>query len=469
MREDVRSSVFYHIYPLGMCCAPKRNDFRCPAGDCLRRLSADIGRIQSLGVNAIYIGPLFESSAHGYDTVDYYHVDRRLGNNDDLKAFVKTCHAQGIDVVLDAVLNHTGREFFAFKDIQQNGPNSPYRDWYKNIRFDRKSEAGDNFDYEGWAGNKCLAKWNLDNRDVRDHLLGAVDFWIRDFDIDGLRLDAADVLAPDFMDELSSFCKKKKPGFWLMGEVVHGDYTHWAHPGRLDSATNYELFKGLWSSFNAKNFFEIAYSLKREFGDDGIYKDIPLYNFVDNHDVNRVASTLSDCSWLFPLYGLLFTVPGIPSIYYGSEYGIRGMRSNYSDDDLRPKFFPFIRKLEDLSPNVRPAVDSGALRNAIVNFARIRSEHKSLQKGSYTQIAVAAEQFAFMRRFEKEAVIVAVNSAASPTSLAEKTQQNLLKTERLFDSQSLWTDILNDGEFRFSELNDVKIPGMWMRIFCQRK
>jgi glycosidase len=177
-----------------------------PAGQGLARLQERIPHFEYLGITAVYLGPLFESTSHGYDTVDYYHVDRRLGTNRDLASLVRAFHERGIRVILDAVLNHTGRDFFAFRDIQMNGSSSGYRHWYKGIDFSRKSPKGDSFGYEGWSGHYDLVKLDTSNPDVRDHLFGAVSQWTRDYDIDGLRLDAADVLAPEFMDALSRHC-----------------------------------------------------------------------------------------------------------------------------------------------------------------------------------------------------------------------------------------------------------------------
>ena len=447
MKNSISECVFYHIYPLGMTGCPRRNDFTCPAGSSFEKLTEQLDAIRELGCNALYIGPLFESTSHGYDTVDYYHVDRRLGNNEKFKAFCNTAKQKGFKLVLDAVFNHTGRDFFAFKDLQQNGWNSQYRDWYVNLHFDRRSPYGDCFDYDGWAGCKDLVKLNGDNPAVREHLFGAVKFWIEEFGIDGLRLDAADVLTPGFMDALRGFCDSINPDFWLMGEVVHGDYNNWARPGRLDSVTNYEVYKGLWSSFNTQNFFEIAYSLNRQFGSGGIYRYAPLYNFADNHDVDRIASTLTNKAWLFPLYGLLFTIPGIPSIYYGSEVALTGKRNREGDHELRPCW--------DARNTSSPELDSLGtdLRNEIMRFAQVRKESDALKKGNYTQLAVTNKQFAFMREFYGQKVIVAVNLEMNNASLniPNLPAQN-------------WVDVLNGGEFYSNGNMTVEIPGCWIRV-----
>lgn len=453
MKDFIYDAVFYHIYPLGMGGCPEQNDFSCPAGNFFENLTNHLNAIKELGCNALYIGPIFESTAHGYDTLDYFYVDRRLGNNQKFKDFCRTAHSMGFKIVLDAVFNHTGRHFFAFKDIQINGKNSQFKDWYLNLHFDRQSNYGDSFDYDGWAGCKDLVKLNVDNPEVRNYIFSAIEFWYREFNIDGLRLDAADVLSPAFMDALRNFCNSINPNLWLMGEVVHGDYNNWAQPGRLDSVTNYELYKGLWSSFNSHNFFEIAYSLNRQSGAAGIYKYAPLYNFIDNHDVNRIASTLTDFHWLFPLYGLLFTIPGIPSIYYGSEAGLKGKRNEWSDRDLRP-FWDFdINHLPDFA---KPEIDSNALRNTIKIFSQIRKNYDALRKGSYTQLTVTNSQFAFMREYKNQKIIVAINS--------ETESSNIL----INGINGNWRDVLNGGTFSENQIRKLEIPGNWLRILVQQ-
>lgn len=437
-----RDKIFYHIYPLGFCGAPYTNDFSSPAGMGLRSLIGHIPHLRTLGINAVYIGPLFESCAHGYDTLDYFWVDRRLGTNEDLKALVRAFHQAGIAVVLDAVLNHSGRHFFAFKDLQQNLAASPYRDWYANVDFSHHSPAGDPFSYEGWAGCYDLVKFNGRCGAVREYLCKAVEFWINEFDIDGLRLDAAAELLPDFMDTFALFCKSKKSGFWLMGEVVGGDYRNWAREGRLDSVTNYELYKGLWSCFNDRNFFEIAWTLNRQFGTEGIYRHLTLYNFADNHDVNRVASSLKNKAHLFPLYSLLFTVPGIPSIYYGSEFGIQGERTSHSDRALRPRWEQERWETEPLCGDsfCAKGIDCGAdLARHIAALSKIRMENPALREGDYAQLVLSHEQFAFIRNCASQTMVITLNSAETERSV-------IIPTEKLPEAKH-WIDLLTGETF----------------------
>ena len=288
------SAVFYHMYPLGMSGAPLQNK----EGEVVHRfdeLKKWLPHIKALGCDAIYIGPLFESTTHGYDTKDYRMVDRRLGDNKDFKTFVAEAHQMGLRIVVDGVFNHTGREFFAFQDIQKNRESSRYCGWYKGVNFGWNSPYNDGFGYEAWRNCFELVNLNLQNREVKDYLFDVIRFWIHEFDIDGIRLDCADCLDFDFMKEMRWMTGNEKQDFWLMGEVIHGDYARWANADVLHSVTNYELHKGLYSGHNDHNYFEIAHTIRRQFDENGgIYRGRVLYSFVDNHDVDRIYSKLND-------------------------------------------------------------------------------------------------------------------------------------------------------------------------------
>ncbi|MBQ2971745.1 MAG: DUF1653 domain-containing protein [Ruminococcus sp.] len=394
----IKDAVFYNIYPLGFCGAPKKNDgiltYR------LDKMYDFIDHFKKLGVNAIVFNPVFESSCHGYDTIDYKKIDCRLGDNESFKKICDTLHQNGIRVLLDGVFNHVGRDFFAFKDLQQNGMSSIYCNWFHNVRFDRQSPKGDNFSYEGWAGHYDLVKLNLHNENVTSHLLEAVEFWIDEFDIDGLRLDAADCVDIEFFKKLRTTCKNKKPDFWLYGEITSGEYNRWANESTLDSVTNYEAYKALYSCHNDRNYFEFAHSMDREFGDYGIYKNLYLYNFVDNHDVNRIASSLKDENLLFNVHTLLFTMPGAPSLYYGSEFGIKGTRTPHCDYDLRP----CLTLGEVENPNLK-------LENHIIKLSKIRHALSALKDGRYKNENIQLEHFCFSRKNNEQSVFVLLNQS----------------------------------------------------------
>lgn len=394
------NGVFYHMYPLGMTGAPFNNE-EPEAVHRFEELELWIPHIRSLGCNAIYIGPLFESSTHGYDTRDYKLVDRRLGDNEDFTSFVTRCHDAGIKVVVDGVFNHTGREFFAFQDIQKNRDNSPYKDWYKGVNFGWGSPLGDSFGYDAWQGHYELPCLNLWNPQVKQHLFDVVQYWIDTFDIDGIRLDCANVLDFGFMKELRSQTERMKADFWLMGEVIHGDYSQWVNPEMLHSVTNYELHKGLYSGHNDHNYFEIAHTVRRL--EQTGYE---LYTFVDNHDEDRIASKLVNKEHLYPVYALLFTLPGIPSIYYGGEWGIEGRRTRTSDTELRPQ----------ISMAQEPSLHS-ELTDFISQLCRIHDEQPEYHGGRYKELLLTNRQYAFARFAEGSAAITIVNNDDTPVTL----------------------------------------------------
>ena len=386
--------------------------------------------MKEIGTNALYLGPVFESSSHGYDTADYRLVDRRLGKNADLKELSDILHKNGIRLALDGVFNHSGRDFGPFRDLLINKERSVYRDWFSGIDFSVRSPYGDPFGYSGWNGHLSLVKFDHADRDLRNYLFETIRFWKDEFGIDGLRLDAADSLDFDFMRALSGFCRSLYPDFWLMGEVIHGDYRRWANPETLDSVTNYELYKGLWSSHNDHNYFEIAYSLNRLFGQDGIYKDLALYNFADNHDVDRIASKLKNPAHLYTVNILLYTMPGIPSVYYGSEWGIRGLRGAGADADL-----PLRPALEISGAPFNS--DNAAVRETVKKLGKIRHENTALKYGSYRQILVNMSQFAFAREAGDRKAIICVNSS-------DKTANVTLGLPKLWPVR--WKDLLGRGE-----------------------
>lgn len=402
-------AVFYHIYPLGMLDAPKENEYKEPVHR-LRELKNWIGHIKGIGCNAIYIGPLFESVGHGYETTDYRKLDSRLGDNEDLKNFVKDCHEQGIRVIFDGVFNHVGRDFFAFRDLKANRENSRYKDWFLNVNFWNNNEYNDGFSYENWGGYNLLVKLNQRNPEVKDYICDVIRFWVSEFDVDGIRLDAADVLDFDYMKALRCVANEVKPDFWLMGEVIHGDYTRWVNEGTLHSVTNYTLHKGLYSGHNDHNYFEIAHTVKRLYEMGGNRPDgLKLYNFTDNHDVERIINKLNNRNNYYPVHILEFTLPGVPSIYYGSEFGIEGKKEKYSDASLRPAL-----KYDDY----KNAINDNPYTAFIAKLSKARkAAAKALSYGDYRQVTLTNRQFVYTRSCDGQTVIVAVNNDENPCSV----------------------------------------------------
>ena len=385
-------SVFYQIYPLGFCGAPFENDGILEHR--ILKVRDWIPHLKKLNINAIYFSPVFESDTHGYNTRDYGLIDKRLGTNEDFKKVVDALHNEGIKVVLDGVFNHVGRGFWAFRDVQEKKWDSPYKDWF-HLSFDGNSNYNDGFWYEGWEGNYDLVKLNLRNPAVIDHILDKVNYWIDYFDIDGLRLDVAYCLDHEFLRRLREFTDGKKNEFFLLGEVLHGEYGRMLNDMHLHSLTNYQCYKGIYSSFNSGNMFEIIHSLLRLFGPEDwtVARGSHLLSFCDNHDVTRIASILNNNRMLPLVYTMVFGMPGIPCVYYGSEWGAQA-RKEEGDPALRACF-------------EKPEWND--LTSHIAALAEAKRSSRALNYGSMRSIVLTNHQCIFERCCDGERVLVAIN------------------------------------------------------------
>ena len=391
-------AVVYQIYPLGLCGAPEGND-GVPQSRILRILDW-VEHIKKLGADTVLFNPVFESDRHGYDTRDYFRLDVRLGTNEDFAKVCKALHDAGLRVMLDGVFNHVGRGFWAFCDVQEKKWDSPYKDWF-HIDFGGNTDRNDGFWYEAWEGHNELVKLNLSHPDVVRHQFDAIRTWVEQFDIDGLRLDVAYCLPQHYLRRLREFTQTLKPDFVLMGETLHGDYKQWMSGEMCHSVTNYECYKGLWSSFNSMNLFEIAHSLARQFGPEDwtLYKGAHLLAFLDNHDVTRIASQLTDPKHLPLAYALMFGMPGVPAVYYGSEWGEKGSKQAGSDAVLRPEIaLPQWNELTDW----------------ISLLTKAHRESNALCYGSYRNVVLTNRQIIFERKTDSERVLVAINADAQP-------------------------------------------------------
>ena len=390
-------SVFYQIYPLGFCGAPFENDGVLTPR--IRKVIDWIPHIKNLGANAIYFSPVFESDTHGYNTRDFCKIDVRLGTNEDFADVCQALHKEGIKVVLDGVFNHVDRGFWAFQDVLEKRWDSPYKDWF-HISFDGNSNYNDGLWYEGWEGNYDLVKLNLCHPDVKQHIFDSIRSWVEEFDIDGLRLDVAYCLDENFVRELRAFCDSLKPDFFLVGEMLHGDYNRLMNDSMLHSATNYECYKGLFSSFNSMNMFEIIHSLLRQFGPENwtLYRGKHLLCFVDNHDVSRIASNLTNEQHLPLIYALCFGMPSIPCVYYGSEWGAK---ANKSEGD------PALRACFD-------APVENDLTAWISKLAAAKKASNALNYGDFRSVVLTNRQCIFERKTDSERVLVAINADNVP-------------------------------------------------------
>lgn len=416
------SAVFYHIYPLGLCGCEHENNGKETSH--FGKLTEWAEHAKKIGCNAIYIGPLFESGTHGYDTIDYRRVDRRLGTNEEFRAWVKKCHDMDMHVIVDGVFNHVGRGFFAFLDLKEKRENSPYKDWFLNVNFWGNNEYNDGFCYENWGGHNLLVKLNQRNPQVKDYHFETVRYWVDEFDIDGIRLDAADVLDFDFMKDLRNVANDVKPEFWLMGEVIHGDYGRWVNPQTLHCVTNYELHKGLYSGHNDHNYFEIAHTIRRL---NDLCRGEKLYTFVDNHDVARIYNKLNNKEHLYPVTVLLYTIYGIPSVYYGSEFSIEGEKQRGSDWNLRPDLS--LADYEDM-------YEKDEITHLHCLLGRAKQQFAELNEGRYQEMLLTNRQFAVGRIMETSSMVALVNNDDQPFHV--ELPVNGAKAVNILDAKIDW-------------------------------
>lgn len=402
------NAVFYALPTLQALGAEEHNDFCSPARHRIQRLAELIPHIKALGCTAINLGPVNESSGHGYDTVDHFHIDRRLGNNESFREMVASFHEAGLKVIVDTVFNHTGRDHWAFYDLRMNKQASAYRDWFVGVDFSRNNGYGDGFAYKNWEGHDSLVTLNRGNPAVREHLFAHIKQLIHEHGVDGVRLDVAYSLESDFLAHMAALARRERDVFYLMGEIIHGDYNRLLHEGSLDSVTNYEASKGLWSSLNDANYFEIAWTLEREFGPGGLYRGKSLYNFVDNHDVNRVYSLLKDKRHIRLVYAMLFCMPGVPSLYYGSEFCANGIRDSHSDRALRPRWDEIPKTGDKLVP-------------FLAELSRFRRERPFLAHASYRKLHVENTLFAYSLEKDGKEIIAVFNQADNSRTLVLNT------------------------------------------------
>ncbi len=393
---------------------------------------------------------MFQSSRHGYDTIDYYHVDRRLGDNGTLERFADAVHQRGMRLVLDAVLNHVGRQFWAFEDIIKLKQKSDYRDWFKNLRFDGRSPAGDPFQYESWQGHYSLVNLNLSHPHVRAHLLDAVGMWMDRFGIDGLRLDAADCIDLDFLRTLRDFTKARRADFWLMGEIVHGDYRKWANPETLDTVTNYETYKSLYSSLVEDNY--LMKSLMPSIANLAQMGYIGIFGFIILLITTMWIGSPASCKTQVCFIRCTFCcLPcPIPSIYYGSEWGIKGQKEGWSDAALRPAL--------DLG-RMRSAAPQPDLAWDIQRLAALRKSFPALRLGDYRQVLVNPKQLVFQRQFEGERMIIALNSDSQSANIDIPVDKR----------SGAFVDVLHDNqgfEIRDGSLQ-LHLPARWGRVLLR--
>ena len=320
----VNHLIGWHVYPLGFVGAPTRLESQ-EVSHRLAHLEAWLDHAVALGCSGLALGPVFSSASHGYDTLDYFTIDPRLGDDDDFDHLLQAAHARGLSVLLDGVFNHVSRRNRIVQDAQSAGPDS---DAGRMVRW-----CAGRLDV--FEGHSDLVALNHDNPAVREHVTRIMNYWCGR-GVDGWRLDAAYSVNPEFWAAVLPSVREKYPDVWIFGEVIHGDYASIVRASGMDSVTQYELWKGIWSSIESRNFFELDHALGRhnEFSD----AFTPM-TFVGNHDVTRIASRVGQDGAVLAT-AILATIGGIPLIYYGDELASRGVKEERfgGDDDIRPVF-----------------------------------------------------------------------------------------------------------------------------------
>jgi cyclomaltodextrinase / maltogenic alpha-amylase / neopullulanase len=318
--------IWWHVYPLGFVGADRHPG----ATHSLRRLEGWLDHLVSLGANGLLLGPVFASSSHGYDTTDYFRIDPRLGDDNDLDRLVRTCHDRGIRVLLDGVFNHAGREFPPVAQALREGPSSPAADWVHRL-----------YDHDGmvtaeyFEGHDTLVTLNHASPRVQEFVRDVMLHWLRR-GIDGWRLDAAYAVPASFWAAVLPAVRQEFGEAWFVAEMIHGDYAGYAAESGIDSVTQYELWKAIWSALETVNLHELDWTLGRH--RDLLEHLVPL-TFLSNHDVTRVASQIRDRRHWTHAVALLGFLPGVPSIYYGDEFGLEAVKEERpgGDDAVRPE------------------------------------------------------------------------------------------------------------------------------------
>jgi cyclomaltodextrinase / maltogenic alpha-amylase / neopullulanase len=384
------------VYPLGFTGAePAAPPDTEPVRHRLRQLTAWLDYAVELGCSGLLLGPVFAAETHGYDTIDHFRIDPRLGDDEDFDALIAAAGQRGLRVVLDGVFNHVGRSFPAFRTALAGGPATPDARWFR-----RDSQTGD---YATFEGHHRLVALDHDEPAVLDYVVEVMKHWLGR-GASGWRLDAAYAVPAGFWAKALPPARESHPDAWFLGEMIHGDYAAYVADSGLDSITQYELWKAIWSSLNDRNFFELAWALDRHngFGDSFLPQ-----TFAGNHDVTRLASRLADERHFGHALAVLFTVGGIPSVYYGDEQAFRGVKEDRAggDDEIRPAF---PASPAELPPAGWPAY---RLHQRLIGFRR---RHPWLVRARTTAEHLANQAVAFRAAADGASVILLLNVGDEP-------------------------------------------------------
>jgi cyclomaltodextrinase / maltogenic alpha-amylase / neopullulanase len=388
----VDHAIWWHVYPLGFTGAEQAADTE-PVRHRLRELENWLGYAIELGTSGLLLGPVFAAETHGYDTIDHFRIDPRLGDDADFDALVAAAHQRGLRIVLDGVFNHVGRSFPPFQAALAGGDQTPAARWF------RRGPDG----YATFEGHPQLVALDHDEPAVLEYVVEVMNHWLGR-GADGWRLDAAYAVPAAFWRKALPSVREKHPDAWFLGEMIHGDYVAYVADSGLDSVTQYELWKAIWSSLNDRNFHELAWALGRH---DRFLDTFTPQTFVANHDVTRLASQLADSRYLGHALAILLTVGGIPSIYYGDEQAFRGIKEHRAggDDEIRPAF---PASPAALAPDGWPAY---RLHQRLIGFRR---RHSWLVRARTTAEHLTSRALAIRSSSDQGEIMVLLNTGDEP-------------------------------------------------------
>jgi cyclomaltodextrinase / maltogenic alpha-amylase / neopullulanase len=393
----VSHAIWWQVYPLGFVGAhpvPSGTEPPGPGEHRLRRLADWLDHAIELGASGVALGPIFASRTHGYDTTDHYRIDPRLGDDADFDHFVAEAHRRGLRILLDGVFNHVGTDFPRYAQASQDDASAR---WFRG-------RPGRFHTFEGHSG---LVTLNHDNPEVVDYVVDVMDHWLGR-GADGWRLDAAYAVPERFWATTLPRVRERHPEAWFVGELIHGDYAAAVSAASFDSATQYELWKAIWSSLNDGNFFELDWALQRH--SEFLASFAPL-TFIGNHDVTRIASRLERPEHVAHALVLLLTVGGVPSVYAGDEFGFRGVKEERfgGDDAVRPEFGTPPLQLDAAGG------EAWALHQYLIG---LRRRHPWLHAATTKAVHLENRHYVYETRSGQDALLVALNIDDKPLRLA---------------------------------------------------
>jgi glycosidase len=380
----IEHAIWWQVYPLGFVGAFPADQSPGPDQHRLRRLADWFDHAIELGASGIALGPIFASRTHGYDTTDHYRIDPRLGDDADFDYLVAEAHRRGLRVLLDGVFNHVGTEFQASDS------------WFRG-------QSGQFHTFEGHAE---LITLNHDNPEVVDYTVEVMAHWLGR-GADGWRLDAAYAVPQQFWATTLPRVRERYPDAWFVGELIHGDYAAIVEAARFDSATQYELWKAIWSALNDGNFYELDWALQRH---SELLASFSPLTFIGNHDVTRIASRLEHPEHVAHALVILLTIGGVPSVYAGDELGLRGIKEERygGDDAVRPEFGSPPVQLDE------SGTQAWALHQYLVG---LRRRNPWLHAASTTAVRLDNRHYVYETRDADDGLLVAFNVDDKPLQL----------------------------------------------------